>query len=52
MHAVRTFPPYFPKIHSNIIFPSRTRSSVVSSLQIFCLKFCMHFSSLSHVLHE
>jgi hypothetical protein len=22
MHPIHTFPPYFPKIHSNIIFPS------------------------------
>jgi hypothetical protein len=22
MHPVHTFPPYFPKIHSNIILPS------------------------------
>jgi len=27
MHPVHTFPPYFPKIHSNIIFPSTPRSS-------------------------
>jgi len=26
MHPIRTFPPYFPKIHSNI-FPSTPRSS-------------------------
>jgi hypothetical protein len=27
MNPVHTFPPYFPKIHSNIILPSATRSS-------------------------
>jgi hypothetical protein len=27
MNPVHTFPPYFPKIHSNIIFPSTPRSS-------------------------
>jgi len=27
MHPVHTLPPYFPKIHSNIIFPSMPRSS-------------------------
>jgi hypothetical protein len=27
MHPVHTFPPYFPKIHSNIILSSTTRSS-------------------------
>jgi hypothetical protein len=27
MHPAHTFPPYFPKIHSNIIFSSRPRSS-------------------------
>jgi len=29
--SVHTFPLYFPKIHSNIIFPSAPRSSVWSS---------------------
>jgi len=27
MHPVHTFPPYFPKIHSNIIFPSTPMST-------------------------
>jgi hypothetical protein len=27
MHPVNAFPPYFPNIHSNIIFPSTPRSS-------------------------
>jgi hypothetical protein len=27
MNAVHTFPPYFPEIHSNIIFPSTLTSS-------------------------
>jgi len=27
MHSVHIFPPYFPKNHSNIIFPSMSRSS-------------------------
>jgi len=27
MHLVRAFPPYFSEIHSNIIFPSTSRTS-------------------------
>jgi hypothetical protein len=30
MHPVHTFPPYFPKIHFNIIFPSMPKSSTRS----------------------
>jgi hypothetical protein len=36
MHPVHTIPPYFPNIHSNIIFPSTPRSSEWSfSFRIF-----------------
>jgi len=36
MRPVHTFPPYFPKIHSNTIFPCTPRSSEWSlSLQVF-----------------
>jgi hypothetical protein len=38
MNPVHTFPPFFPKIHSNIIFPSTARSSEwLPSLQVFHL---------------
>jgi len=37
---------HFPKIYSNIIFPSMHRSSEYSFFQSFLLKFYMHFSSL------
>jgi hypothetical protein len=30
MHPLHTLPPYFPKIHSNITFPSTSRSSDLS----------------------
>jgi len=40
-HPVHTFPPYFSKIHSNIIFPSVFR--VVSSLQTK-----IHYTFLPH----
>jgi hypothetical protein len=52
MNPVHTFPPYLPKIHSNIILPSApTFYELVSSLQVFRPKFCTYFSSLSCVLH-
>jgi len=47
MRPVHTLPSYFPKIHANIILPS----TPWSSLQVFQPKYCMHFSSLSSVLH-
>jgi hypothetical protein len=31
MHPVHTLPPYLPKIHSNIVFPSMPRSSECST---------------------
>jgi len=44
MHPLYAFSPSFPKIHSNIIFPSMSRSSrVVYSFPSFRLKFDMHF---------
>jgi hypothetical protein len=49
MHPVHTFPPYFPKMHSNIIHPSTPKSSEWSlSLYVFRPKLCMH---LSHNLY-
>jgi hypothetical protein len=33
MNAVYTFPPYFPNIHSNVIFPS-TPSSLSISINV------------------
>jgi hypothetical protein len=43
-------PPYFPKIRSNIIFPSTSRTSEFSSFQVSQPKYFMHFSSLPCVL--
>jgi hypothetical protein len=49
MHPVYTIPPYTPKIHSNIIFPSTPRSSKWSLLfQVFQPKYCVHFSPLPY----
>jgi hypothetical protein len=43
---------YFFKIKSNIIFPSTHRfPQVISSLQVFVLKLCTHFTSQSCVLN-
>jgi len=47
INNVHIFPHYFPKIHSNIIFPS-TPSYF---LEDFWPKFCVHFSCFSCVLH-
>jgi hypothetical protein len=47
---VHIFPPYFSKIHSNIIFLSMPSSSEWS-LQVVQLKFYMNFSSLPCVVH-
>jgi len=44
-HTVHTFPPYFPKIHSNNIFLSVLSSSELSSFWVSWPKFCTHFSS-------
>jgi hypothetical protein len=41
MNPVHSFPPYFPKIHSNTIFPSRRRSSEPS------LPFVLHDQPVS-----
>jgi hypothetical protein len=52
INPVHTFPAYFSKIHSNMNFPSTSRSSDWSlTLQVFQLKFCMHLSSLPCMLH-
>jgi len=46
VHTIHTFTQYFPKNHSNSVFPFTPRSSgVVSSLQVFQQKYCMHFPS-------
>jgi hypothetical protein len=34
MNPIHTFPPYFPKIHSNVIFPSTPRSSEWFNIQV------------------
>jgi hypothetical protein len=39
MHPVHNIPPYFPKIYSDILFPSTPRSSEFSSFQVFQPKF-------------
>jgi hypothetical protein len=51
MIPVHTFPPYFHKIHFNIIFSSLYVLQVVSFLQVSQLQYCVHFSSLSSVIH-
>jgi len=44
MYPVHTILSYLHKIHSSTIFPTTLRSpKVVSSLQIFWPRFCMHF---------
>jgi hypothetical protein len=52
MHQVHTFPPNFPKTHSNIIFPS-TSSFCKWSLpfRVSNQNIYMYFSSLPQVLH-
>jgi hypothetical protein len=48
MNPIHTFLPYFPNIHSNIIFHLRLGPpSSLSSLQVFRPKLCTHFTSLS-----
>jgi hypothetical protein len=51
MNQVHTLPPYFSKIHFNIILPSTPRSFEWSSLQVFQTKLCVHFSSSPCVLY-
>jgi len=53
MHPLHTFTPYFPKIYSNITLPHHLQLGlwVVSSLQVFWTKVCMHFSYFPCVLH-
>jgi len=52
MNPVHTFPPYFPKVHSNIMFPCTSRSSERSlSFRFSDQNFVMHFSSPLYVLH-
>jgi hypothetical protein len=48
MHSFHTFPPYFPKIHVNIIFPSKPRLSKwslpfrISNQNIVCISHFFH----------
>jgi hypothetical protein len=51
MHPVHTFPPYFPKIQSNIILPSTPRPSEWSLLFRLTNKNCVWISLLSHVCY-
>jgi len=44
-----TFQPYFPKIHSDIIFQSTPSLQMVSFPQVFRSKSCTHLSSLPWV---
>jgi len=44
MHLLHTFPPYFPKIHFNIIFHLRQYPSSGSSFQVFLPKYSIQFS--------
>jgi hypothetical protein len=46
MHPVNTFPPSFPKTHSDIAFPSTPRSSECFFPWGFSTKIFIHFSSL------
>jgi len=48
MHSVQRFPPYFPKIHSNIILPSMPRSSECPFPSCFPLKMLYTFL-ISHL---
>jgi hypothetical protein len=56
LNPVHTFPPCFPKIHSNIILPSMPNSPKRFFLKMFQLKLCLHFLSphvfyMSHPSH-
>jgi hypothetical protein len=48
MHPVHTFPQYFPKIHSNIIFPSLSKPSKwsvpfkLSDQNVVCISHLFH----------
>jgi hypothetical protein len=48
MHPVRNFPPYFPKILSNIIFSSTPTSSVWTLAYRFPNKHLLRISRLCH----
>jgi hypothetical protein len=50
MNPAHPFPPYFPKIHSNITIYAEVFQAV-SSLQVFQPKYRTHLSSLPCVLH-
>jgi len=43
MHSSHTFPPYFPKMHSNIVLPTMPRYSEWSFHSHYQTKLCMHF---------
>jgi len=57
VHAVHTFPPYFPKIHSNIIFPTMLRSSKLyfpfrfSDQNFICICCLSHTCYMPHASH-
>jgi hypothetical protein len=51
MNTLHNFPPYFPKIHANIIFPSMLRSSAWSLLFRLSGQGFVCFSHLSHACY-
>jgi len=51
MHPFHTFPPDFPKIHSNVIFLSKPTSSKWSLAFRFFDQNCICFSYLSHACY-
>jgi hypothetical protein len=51
MNTVHTFPPYFPKINSNIILPSTPRSSEWSLLFRISCRNSVRISHLSHACY-
>jgi len=57
MHTVHIFPIYFPKIHSNIIFPSTHRSSkwslsFTSSNQNICISHLVRVTCPTHPIPD
>jgi hypothetical protein len=57
MDPVHTFQPNFPKIHSNIVFPSKLRSSepslplIYSDYNFACIYYLFHASYMSRPVH-